>query len=142
MADFEWPDPAPRPEAERATRMRLNGRGPDSWSVERHRRHAARGEAGCPMCVITPDGFKTDNCRSCHAPIIWATTHNGEAMPVDAEIVADGNVIVERSVDGARVIASVVEQATLWEAGGGGSMPRRVAHFVTCPDASGWRKTR
>jgi hypothetical protein len=105
-----------------------------------HRRHAADGDPQCPMCVFTADGFKTDNCGTCHAPIVWAVTVDSGRMPVDAEIVPDGNVslhkVTHESGAGA-VLARVHGQAALFDDG-----PRRVSHFVTCPDADAWRTRR
>lgn len=68
----------------------------------------------------------TATCRSCGAPIIWARTVNGKAMPLDAEPTDAGNVSLVNGV------AYVGEQLAL--------PPCYTSHFATCPDAPGWRK--
>jgi len=65
-----------------------------------------------------------DACFSCHAPVIWAKTEKGRAMPVDAAPVETGNIELAGGV------------AKYVPAGTG----RYVSHFVTCPQAKGWRK--
>lgn len=75
------------------------------------------------------------NCRSCDAPIIWATSSGDRPMPVDAAITDDGNV--ELSMQPGRVVgpvATVVTGPTLF------GKPRRKAHFATCKDAEQWRR--
>lgn len=72
-------------------------------------------------------------CRSCGAEIFWAETAGGKRMPVDADPVPDGNVIVEdRPGDGLR--ATVLEPGALMLDDPG--LPRYVSHFATCPNAS------
>lgn len=93
----------------------------------------------CPACgrevpLQTVDGFApVSNCRSCTAPIVWASTADGKSMPVNAEVVAGGNVVL--AVDGETITATVLDQDGLF-----GDGPRHVAHFVTCPDAGRWRR--
>jgi hypothetical protein len=81
----------------------------------------------------TPEGFRIDGCRSCTAPIVWATTGGGKRMPVDAEPVADGNV--ELSPVNGNPVATVLDAPSLIP----GALRR--SHFVTCPDAGAWRQT-
>lgn len=64
-------------------------------------------------------------CRSCHAPIIWATTQAGKAIPLDAVAVPDGNIVILPS--GIAVV----------NAEGG---VRHKSHFATCPQASAHRR--
>ena len=62
----------------------------------------------------------SDQCRSCGAPIVWATSaKTGKAMPLD---VAFKVISVERA-DG------TVE-----------AVRGREAHFATCPNAASHRK--
>lgn len=97
----------------------------------------------CPACGTTvppqsPDGFPTDSCRSCEAPIVWATTEGGKAMPVDSALTDGGNVALiapRTNVPGEPIIAMVLDQDALFDDG-----PRHVSHFVTCPQAAGWRR--
>ena len=71
-------------------------------------------------------------CRSCGAAVRWEVTAGGRRMPLDAEPVPDGNVVV---VDGqARVLTSAgAELLTL-------DTPRFVSHFATCPQSGAWRR--
>lgn len=87
------------------------------------------------MTARTDDGFDIATCRSCQAPIIWATSKGGKAMPVDAEPVDDGNVVLdERPGEYVGPVASVLTGPSLL----GG--PLRKAHFTTCPQAAQWRR--
>jgi hypothetical protein len=78
--------------------------------------------------------FRVEECRSCKAPIIYAATTGGKTMPVDAEPVDDGNVLLRRTTYGGAV--ATVTTATLF------SDPLRKSHFATCPDADEWRSKR
>lgn len=66
-------------------------------------------------------------CTSCGAAIMWCTTLNGKAMPVDLAPVEDGNLVVARMV---------ARPATIFDPPG----DRYVSHFATCPTASEHRK--
>ena len=69
-------------------------------------------------------------CRSCGAAILWAYTPSLRRMPVDAEPVDDGTLALT-PYDGQLKVEVV---------GVHPSEPRYRAHFVTCPDAEGWRR--
>ncbi|GGN40420.1 hypothetical protein FHR83_007041 [Actinoplanes campanulatus] len=87
------------------------------------------------MSGRTPEGYEIAACRSCDAPIVWATSSGGKPMPVDAEPSEGGNV--ELSLQpGLWVgpVATVVSGPTLF----GGT--RRKAHFTTCPEVNEWRQ--
>ena len=74
-------------------------------------------------------------CRSCDAPIFWAVTTTGKTMPVDAEPVPDGNVVlVEQEGDWTQPMVRVLgkDEST--------DEDRYVSHFVTCPQREKWRK--
>ena len=75
-------------------------------------------------------------CKSCGAPVVWTVTHNGKAMPVDADPVENGNIVLRR--DGETVVAEYPgrEHPSLFEA----PRPRYVSHFATCPERDQWRK--
>lgn len=75
-------------------------------------------------------------CRSCGAEIVWTVTHKGKRMPVDAEPVEGGNIVLRR--DGETVIAEYPgkEHPSLFEA----DRPRYVSHFATCEDSTEWRR--
>lgn len=66
-------------------------------------------------------------CRSCHAPIEWATTHKGKKMPI--EPVPYGNLAVSKSLLGDLVVTYV-----------GNGKGTHASHFGTCPYASEHRK--
>ncbi|WP_213573302.1 hypothetical protein [Rhodococcus sp. USK13] len=76
-------------------------------------------------------------CRSCRAPIVWAKTQQPKPIPLDPEPSENGNVATYL-VDGvlhANVILKA-QRAALNAAG----RPLYLAHFVSCPHASDWRK--
>jgi hypothetical protein len=66
------------------------------------------------------------NCRTCSAPIDWARTENGKAIPLDLAPVTGGNIELD-SFGVARVVRP--SQAL-----------RRISHFVTCVGAAKHRK--
>lgn len=76
-------------------------------------------------------------CRSCQAAVLWAVTHNGKRMPVDAEPVEGGNIKLRR--EGDKVIAEFPgkEHPALFE---DNNRARYVSHFSTCPESTEWRK--
>jgi hypothetical protein len=74
------------------------------------------------------------SCRSCGAPIVWAKTPRGKAMPLDATPAADGNIVLEE--DNAGAIAHVRTAAF----GGVGVFHK--SHFATCPNANQHRKPK
>ncbi len=65
-----------------------------------------------------------DTCFSCRAPVVWSRTEKGRAMPLDVDKVSNGNVHLAAGV------------AKYVPAGTG----QYVSHFVTCPQATKWRK--
>lgn len=74
----------------------------------------------------------TASCKSCGAPIVWASTSAGGVMPVDRDRVAGGNIVlVERdalSTPRAEIVAPDPD------------VPRHVSHFATCPNADRHRR--
>lgn len=131
MTDFDesfWPEPVQTGHA-----GRHHGVGTPECPTDLHHHHDEKCEPERDESK-TVDGFTVASCRTCYAPIVWANTLNGERMPVDAEIVADGNVVLSDGPRGS-VTATVLDQASLFADG-----PRRKAHFATCPDAAGWRR--
>lgn len=80
-------------------------------------------------------GGETATCRSCGAPIRWVRTRAGKAMPLDAEPVATGNVVLGE--DG---VARVLTRKQV--EGGGIVGDRYVSHHATCPQASQHRRGR
>jgi hypothetical protein len=81
-------------------------------------------------------------CRSCGAEIVWAVTTEGRRMPVDAQPVDGGNLLLtpaDHRRPAGEPTATVVgkrAQPTLF----GDDGPRYVSHFVTCPDAARHRR--
>jgi hypothetical protein len=75
---------------------------------------------------------KRSTCRSCGAPIIWSTTIGlGRRIPLDAEPVGDGNVVL--TLKGAMVSPpSGVPDPT--------GSKRYKSHFSTCPNAAKHRR--
>lgn len=81
--------------------------------------------------------YVTDNCRSCDADIIWASTEKGSDMPLDAAPDADGTFTL-RDVGADKPLAVHLRNP----ARRFGKTQLRKSHFATCPDADRWRKTR
>ena len=71
-----------------------------------------------------------NDCRSCHAPIIWAKTANGKAIPIDATPTSLGNI----EVDGGTAKYVTADVNALG--------PRYVAHFATCPQANNYSRPK
>lgn len=81
-------------------------------------------------------------CRSCGAPLLWATTTHGNAMPLNAEPDPEhGTVVLEDDLLGAGQIAHVLPIDAAARASVRGELVY-VPHFATCPDADRWRKSR
>ena len=78
-------------------------------------------------------------CKSCGARITWLETAGGKRIPIDEDPVENGNIVTD-VVEG-RLVASVFRTPEL-AAGFAPDEPRYVSHFVTCPQAGAWRKTR
>jgi len=86
-------------------------------------------------------------CRSCNAPIVWARTTNGKAIPVDAEDMGgwtsptrfdDGNL----HPTGERVRATGDQTVMVVEHVPAGTGRYYRSHFTSCPDAADWRRHR
>jgi hypothetical protein len=76
-----------------------------------------------------------DHCRSCKKPIVWAETEKGRRIPIDPEPVNDGNITLherERFLPPLAIVRFSIPT---------GEGIRFKSHFVTCPQASKWRKT-
>lgn len=69
-------------------------------------------------------------CKSCGAPVQWAKTSSGKAIPIDPMPREDGNI---QLVDYGSYLGALVGAA------GSGS---HVSHFATCKNANGHRKPR
>jgi len=74
-------------------------------------------------------------CRSCDAPIVWARTQADKSMPIDAEPVADGNIVFT-----GHYTAQGVQFVRYLKKGEEPSGDRYVSHFATCKDSSSWRR--
>lgn len=68
-------------------------------------------------------------CRSCGAPVIWATSENDRQMPLDKDLVTEG-IRFRIGPDGR---AHRVEQP---------DKPGHLSHFATCPNARAHRKPK
>lgn len=75
-------------------------------------------------------------CASCKSPIFWAQLPSGKSMPVDAEPVPDGNVLLFHTSKGS-IRAQVLRRGEAAPTG----QPRRTSHFQTCPNANQHRRT-
>lgn len=92
------------------------------------------------------DGLSRVRCGGCPAEIVFAVTRGGRLMPLDPDPRDDGNVeVVGRGANGALVRVLSAEELALTQAGQEGlfeAPPRFVAHFVTCPSATRFRRGR
>jgi hypothetical protein len=70
-------------------------------------------------------------CRSCGEEVVWTKTAKGKNMPVDAQPVEDGNLILSRGEDG--TLRSVYVRAGATDQAG---EPRYTSHFATCVHAN------
>lgn len=77
------------------------------------------------------------SCSSCGAPIRWARTVNGKAMPLDADPVPSGNVRLGW-IGGKQVAILLTDPAERAAAQIEG--PVYLPHFATCPNANEHRK--
>ncbi len=74
-------------------------------------------------------------CGSCGASVRWLVTHLGRAMPVDADPVHTGNIVIESDDTTAGV--HVRPHDPLLDDPG---ITRWVSHFATCPNAEQHRR--
>lgn len=72
-------------------------------------------------------------CRSCGAKLTWCRTVNGVLMPLDDELVPDGNVLLEGTV------GHVLSRGQANGARAAGRTLYR-SHFASCAHSSAWRK--
>jgi hypothetical protein len=78
--------------------------------------------------------YRTSNCKSCGASIIWCHTIQGKKMPVDANVSERGTFVLEERTEADPYAIFV----------GGKSLhrwPRYRSHFSTCPEADEHRKS-
>lgn len=81
----------------------------------------------------------SDTCTTCDDPILFATTTDGESMPVDAEPHERGNVLLTRQ--GGKLKAGVLGPGKAAGARAAGYKLHR-SHFATCPHANVHRRAR
>jgi hypothetical protein len=72
-------------------------------------------------------------CRTCGAPIQWATTPAGRPIPLDVDPVEGGNIALDT--------ASGVPVAVIGAVDNPDGYPRYRSHFATCPQADHWRRS-
>ena len=75
---------------------------------------------------------KLASCRSCGAEILWVKMESGKNMPVDADPVDDGNLLVDWNALLAHVIPKGADYSGL----------RFKSHFSTCQNAKQHRKPK
>lgn len=78
-------------------------------------------------------------CRSCGAAIFWAVSVNSKLMPIDAEPVQDGNVLVNISRSNPDKKTCVVLKHGVEK-----PKDRRLfrSHYQTCPNAKAHRRSK
>lgn len=91
---------------------------------------------------MTPPGRPVE-CRSCRAPIFWATTaKSGAPMPLDFEDTFEGNVRLERTsvrnglYETRAVVLGPIELELARAEGETLYMP----HHATCPQGAEWKR--
>lgn len=72
-------------------------------------------------------------CRSCKAKGFWVQTTKGKRMPVDAEPVVAGNLMVRQRQHRIPLAVYVTPNP---------SVKCYISHFVTCPQRKQWRQKR
>jgi hypothetical protein len=72
-----------------------------------------------PILILAED-TRPGRCRSCGAPLEWATTINGKSLPFDPPIVR-----IPTFAELPQYVSVDMDQTT--------------SHFATCPQASHWR---
>jgi hypothetical protein len=85
----------------------------------------------------TPEGYRIEQCRTCEAQIIWATTGK-KNIPVDLEPTAKGNVELTSGSRGRAPVATVHAQPPL---GGDGGL-RLTTLDVDCWTCQGRHRNR
>lgn len=76
-------------------------------------------------------------CRSCHAPIVWALTEAGKPMPFDAEPSRDGNyVLLDDTDDEGRPIRRSRYSPSQPTMGLFDPRDHFMPHWATCPRAA------
>ena len=85
-------------------------------------------------------------CKSCGASIIWVTTEKGKKMPLNEKSALNGNIILMhkkvRDPPIARYQNKREEKTRDDKRNPDAARTRYVSHFVTCPQAKGWRKKK
>ncbi|MEU5848960.1 hypothetical protein [Saccharopolyspora shandongensis] len=76
-------------------------------------------------------------CPDCDEPIVWATTAKGVSMPVDAEPVNGGNVLLSVGSRGVHAGVLGVNQAAGARDRG---QPLYQHHRLSCPRAYRWAR--
>ncbi len=79
-------------------------------------------------------------CRSCGAPIIWARTEAGKPMPVDADPIDGGNVLLVATGTATPIARSHPAVDPRIDGLAVEAAPRHTSHFATCPQAGKWRR--
>lgn len=78
-------------------------------------------------------------CRSCKAPIVFATTPNGQLMPLNEKPAADGTLFLI-AVHGKVMAVHCDSKHETAQTARDAQAPRYVSHFATCPFAKQFRR--
>lgn len=77
-------------------------------------------------------------CRSCKKEILWlAHVETGKAMPVEAEKVIDGNIVIDERNGKYRIVTGPE-----WTKAHLNGIKLHISHFARCADAGSFRKTK
>lgn len=86
--------------------------------------------------------MKGSACSSCNALIVWALTVKGNAIPISAKAVADGNIELEPNADPREPPTAHVLGKSDRRVGHPPPSIRYVSHFADCPNADQHRKPK
>lgn len=90
---------------------------------------------------------RSPRCSSCHRPILWALTTEGNRIPLDPTPGPDGKIILTGRDDDGVMIVRVIkkndpafEPSLFDEKPAGHDGLRWTSHFATCPNANKHRR--
>ncbi len=106
--------------------------------IDEQNQHWAKMRAVLGAVMFDP---KITRCTACKAPIFFALSSAGRRLPIDAEPVDTGNVIIDGQERDPRNGELMPKAIVLGKADTPlGDPVRFVSHFSTCPNAGQFRR--